>query len=97
MYTIILLTHIFSMIASLALMASAVGLALFGVRSSVKLASLGMITTISGFLTGAILLLSSPLSFQCIVLTAYLAGTVALYRYGFGMGRVENARLVRGI
>lgn len=97
MYILILLTHIVSMSAALLLMSGAVGMALFGARSSVKVASVGMIATISGFLTGAVLLFAEPLPAQCALLAAFLVAMAGLYRYGFGMGRVENARLVRGI
>lgn len=97
MHILILVTHIISMSASLLFMAGAIGLALFGVRASVKIATTGMIATIGGFVTGGLLLLSAPLTFQCAVLAAYLLAMVGLYRYGFGMGRVENARLVRNV
>ncbi len=97
MHTAILLTHIISMIASLALMGSATAMALFGLRASIRIATIGMITTTTGFFAGGLLLLSAPLSFQCVTLTSYLLAMVMLYRYGFGMGRIENARLVRGI
>jgi hypothetical protein len=95
MHTLILVTHIISMSGSLLLMAVAISLALFGVKASVKTATGGMMLTLSGFISGGLLLLSAPLSFQCVTLTAYLLAMGVVYRYGFGMGRIENARLVR--
>lgn len=97
MYTFILITHIISMSLSLLLMTGAIGLALFGVKSSVKTATVGIIMTISGFITGGMLLLGSPLTMQCVTLAVYLLGMAAVYRFGFGMGRIESARLVRSI
>lgn len=95
MHTFILVTHIISMSLSLLLMTSAIGLALFGVKNSVKIATIGMIATVSGFFTGGALLLGAPLTIQCATLTAYLLGMVVVYRFGFGLGRIEKARLVR--
>lgn len=95
MHTFILVTHILSMSLSLLLMTGAIGMALFGVKSSVTAATIGMVMTVSGFVTGSLLLLGSPLTMQCVTLTAYLLVMVVVYRFGFGMGHVENARLVR--
>ncbi len=95
MHTFILVTHILSMSLSLLLMTGAIGMALVGMKSSVKTASIGIVATVSGFVTGGMLLLGSPLTMQCVTLTAYLLVMVGVYRFGFGMGHIENARLVQ--
>ena len=95
MYSLILMFHVATMIMSLVLMGGAIGMALFGQQSSVKVANVGMVATLSGIVSGAVLLLAVPLSFKCLTLTAYLIGMVLLYRYGFGMGNIKNARLIR--
>lgn len=95
MNTIILTTHIIAMIASVTLMLGAVIWALHGRTSAVRLATVGMVATAVGTVSGAILLFFAPLLIQCVELSAYLAGTIALYTFGFGSGFADNARLVR--
>lgn len=95
MNTILLTTHIISMAASMALMLGAVIWALRGHTAAVRVATVGMVTTAVGVVSGAVLLFFAPLLIQCIELSAYLAGTIALYTFGFGSGFADNARLVR--
>lgn len=95
MNTILLTTHIMTMIASMALMLGAVIWALRGHTVAVRMATVGMMATAVGTVSGAILLFYAPLLIQCVELTVYLAGTIALYTFGFGSGFADNARLVR--
>lgn len=97
MHAIILTIHIIMMVSSLALMGGALAFGLFGRKSAVIIATFGEVVTILGSLMGIILLLGAPLSIQCATLTAYIAGMTALYVFGFGMGDVENAKLIRKI
>ena len=95
MYTILLVTHIVMMIASMGLMSGAIVLGLFGKHSAVTTATVGEIATVMGGLTGTLLLLGAPLSIQCALLAAYLIAITALYVFGFGMGHADDARFVR--
>lgn len=95
MHTIVLVTHIVMMIASLGLMSLSIALGLFGKRSAAITATIGEAATLIGGLSGVILLLDAPLSFQCATLTAYLIGVTSLYVFGFGMGNADEARLIR--
>ena len=95
MYGIIVFVHVVSMITSMMLMSGAVGLGIFGKKVAMRAASFGMYATAVGTVSGIGLLLDNPLSMQCAVLTAYVAGVSALYYVGFGFGVVAKARLVR--
>jgi hypothetical protein len=95
MHTILLVTHIVSMILSLALMAGAIGFGIFGKNSAAQIASTGMIATTIGALTGATLLFFAPILSECIILTAYLATVTGLYIFGFGAGIADKARFIR--
>lgn len=95
MNTILLSTHIISMIASIALMLGAVVWGLRGRDSAARIATVGMAATASGVVTGSIMLLFAPLLVECVILSSYLAGTIALYTFGFGSGFADNARLIR--
>lgn len=95
MHTFVLITHIITMVASLALMGGALGLGLFGRRSAAATATVGMIVTLIGVLSGGILLLGAPLSIECAILTAYLLAATGLYVFGFGMGQADEARFIR--
>lgn len=95
MYETIVILHVSSMIASMALMSGAVGAGLLGKKSAVTVASLGVYSTVVGFMTGVGLLLDAPLSMQCATLTAYLVGVLVLYYVGYGFGDVSKARFVR--
>lgn len=83
------------MILSLVLMSAALGLGVFGKKTAVVVATLGEAVTIVGALSGVLLLLNTPLSIQCALLTAYVAAMTSLYVFGFGMGNAEEARFVR--
>ena len=95
MYTILLITHIATMILSMSLMSGAIGLGILGKDTAVRAASLGMVATTVGAITGVILLLFAPILSACIALTAYLAAVTSLYIFGFGSGLSENARFIR--
>jgi hypothetical protein len=95
MYTILLIVHIASMIASLALMSSALIMGMYGKDAAARVATVGMMATTTGGASGTVLLIDAPLSFKCALLTAYLLSITMLYIFGFGMGRVNNARLIR--
>ena len=94
MHTILLVIHIISMVLSMALMTGAISLGLLGKDFAVRTASIGMVATALGGITGAVLLFFTPVLSECIVLTAYLSSVTALYIFGFGSGLVEKARLV---
>lgn len=95
MHTLLIIFHVIAMISSIALMSSAVVVGLFGKKQAATLASYGMIATALGAISGAALLLLAPLSFECVVLTAYIAGMTVLYIFGFAMGSADEARLIR--
>lgn len=95
MHTLLVIFHVVSMIASLAFMSGAIGLGLYGKTTAAKVASVGMIVTAFGAVSGSILLFFSPVLSQCLTLTAYLAGVTILYNFGFGGGFAENARFIR--
>lgn len=76
-------------------MSGALAMGLAGKKAAVTVATFGEVFTVFGGLTGALLLLDSPLTIQCATLTAYLFAMTVLYVVGFGMGTVEDARLVR--
>lgn len=95
MYTFLVVTHVTTMIASMAFMSGAIGLGIFGKRIAVKVASVSMGTTLVGFGTGLLLTLDSPLTLKCAMLTSYLLAVSVVYWYGYGLGRIERARFVR--
>lgn len=95
MHTLLIIFHVIAMISSVALMSGAVVVGFLGKHQAATLASYGMIATALGALSGAALLLLAPLSFECVVLTAYVAGMTALYVFGFAMGSADEARLIR--
>lgn len=95
MYTILLVIHILGMIASVGLMSGALLLGVSGNRDAARIASAGMGATVVGGFAGMILLLLAPLTMKCVILTAYLFGVAALYRFGFAMGKADRARLIR--
>lgn len=76
-------------------MSSAVVVGLLGKQQAAAIASYGMIATAIGALSGAMLLLTAPLSIECVILTAYVAVMTALYVFGFAMGSADEARLIR--
>jgi len=95
MHTLLVTLHVIAMIASLALMSSAVLLGLFGKHAAAATATIGMVVTAAGTFAGGLLLLGAPLSIQCALLTGYLAAVSALYVFGFAMGNAKEARLIR--
>lgn len=95
MYSILVIAHVTFMIVSLALMVGAIGLGFFGKQVAVKTATVGMVTTVVGVASGFLLLLDSPLSLQCATLSAYLLLSIALYKYGFGLGDAQKARFIK--
>lgn len=95
MHTLLVATHVVAMISSVALMTIAVGLGLSGKKSSVRIATVGFVASLTGAAMGLMLLLDSVLSFECAMLTLYLAAVVTLYHYGFASGNVNKARIVR--
>jgi hypothetical protein len=86
MHSTILIFHIVSMILSLGLMASATAALFFKTSTAAKLARFGMVTTLGGVTAGFILLVSSPLTIECLTLSAYLVTVTLAYRFAFGMG-----------
>lgn len=76
-------------------MSSALIIGMRGQSSAATVASGGMAMSVIGSVSGAMLLFSSPLAFECALLTAYLAASAALYIYGFGIGSATKARLIR--
>ncbi len=95
MYTLIVITHITTMIASVAFMLGAVGLGVFGKQLAVKVASVGMGATVVGFATGLLLMIESPLTLKCALLTSYLVAVTAFYWYGYRHRHGNAARFVR--
>ena len=95
MYTILLAAHIASMVLSLGLMSGAIAWGLRGKNSAARIATLGMIATAVGAVSGSILLIFAPLLSECLILTAYLSVVTSLYIFGFGGGFAEDARLIR--
>lgn len=95
MYTFLVITHVATMIISMALMSGAIGLGIFGKQLAVKVASVGMGATIVGFATGLLLMLDTPLTLKCAMLTSYLLAVTLVYWYGYGHGRLEHAHFVR--
>lgn len=95
MNEMIILIHVGSMITSLLLMSGAVGLGLARKSVAMHAASFGMYATVIGTISGVGLLLDTPLSLQCAMLTAYLIGVSVLYYVGFGFGNMAKARLIR--
>lgn len=95
MLTILVASHVIAMISSMILMAGAVGLGLSGKRVAALMATIGFYTTVVGFITGGLLLFGSPLSMECVVLTAYLIGATLLYHRGFAFGDASRAALIR--
>jgi len=83
------------MTVSLLLMTSATTLALLGVRRSIAMATIGTLLASLGTAAGFVLMISSPVLSQCILLTAYLASAVALYAFGFGWGAESRAKLLK--
>ncbi len=76
-------------------MSTATLMALGGVRRSLPIATMGMISTSVGSIAGAFLLIQSPILSQCVLLSTYLLATLSLYAFGFGFGSVEKARLLK--
>ena len=95
MYTILLVVHVASMITSMALMSAALVWGFRGKDTAVRVATVGMIATAIGAVSGAVLLLFAPILSECIILTAYLSAVSALYIFGFGSGFADKARLIR--
>lgn len=95
MYTSLVIIHVISMVVSLFLMSGAIGLGLFGKDVAAKVASVGMIATAFGAVTGSVLLFFAPALSECIILTSYLAAVTSLYIFGFGAGVADKARLIR--
>lgn len=95
MHTLILIVHIFSMSASLALIITALILGFLGKHSAMPMATTAAISTVVGGSSGTILLLTSPLSFQCVTLTLYLIAFGLVYKFAFGFGKLQNSRLLQ--
>lgn len=95
MYITLVLIHVVTMILSMVLMSSAFVAGLLGRRTAVRLANVGMATTVIGFVTGLCLMLDSPLTFKCAVLTVYVVGVGLLHYFGYGFGDIKKTRLVR--
>ncbi len=87
--------HVTAMIVSLLLFPLAIGLAMKGIRLSLKIATGGFVATGVGFFAGIILLASKPLLSSCAILTAYLLAMIAIYAVGFGWGLAPKARLLK--
>lgn len=96
MYTLLVAIHVCAMITSMLLMSGAIGLGIFGKQLAVKIASVGMGATIVGFASGLLLMIASPLTLKCAILTSYLVVVTAVYWYGYGFGRLSQAHFVRG-
>lgn len=97
MHTFLIIFHVTTMLASMALMSGAIGLGVFGKQLAVNVASVGMGSTIVGFVSGLLLMLDTPLTMKCAMLTSYLVAVTAVYWYGYGFGRVRYARFVRSV
>lgn len=95
MYTALILTHILCMVSSMVLVPTAILLALRGIRTSMKIATIGFVTAGTGFMTGVIMLVSNPLLTECVILTSYLAAVISVYAFGFGWGVESRARLLK--
>lgn len=95
MHSLLVTFHVVSMILSMGLMIGAVAAGLSGKTSAARIATAGFSATVIGLVSGSLLLLDSILSIQCAMLTFYLVGVTALYRYGFAFGDVSRARLIR--
>ena len=95
MHTILLVTHIISMVVSMVLMSTALVYGFRGRDTAAHVATVGMIATAFGAMTGAVLLLFAPILSECVILTAYLSAVSALYIFGFGSGFADQARLIR--
>ena len=83
------------MMASLGLMLSALLSGLFGSKQAARLSTYGIYATVSGGISGALLLIDAPLSIQCATLTVYLIAMGVIYKFGFAMGDAERARFIR--
>ncbi len=90
MHTTLLVLHIIGMTTSLVLMAGALLFVLMHQKIAVYMATSAASATGLGGLSGAILLMSTPLSPMCIMLTAYLIGFGLLYGFVFHFGRIQN-------
>jgi ABC-type uncharacterized transport system ATPase subunit len=95
MHTLLVVTHVISMILSMGLMAGAIGLGLFGKNAAAKTATVAYILSVAGFTSGLILLMGAPLTIECALLAGYLAIATVLYRYGFALGNPADARFIR--
>ena len=95
MVTVLILIHVAAMVGSLVVMPAAVGMTFFKRRESVHVATVGMVLTTIGFITGLIMLFDNPLSIQCALLTGYLLAITGLYAWGFGWGSVPKAKLLK--
>ncbi|MFZ2544403.1 MAG: hypothetical protein WAW80_00260 [Candidatus Saccharimonadales bacterium] len=95
MHTTFVIIHVLSMIISMSLMSSAVGLGILGKSFSARVATYGLIATVVGTISGGTLFLGAPLSIQCALLTLYLGAVVLVYRFGFASGNATQARFIR--
>ena len=95
MHTLLVIIHASAMVVSFGLMSGALILGFLGKKIAAFAATLATIGTAIGGVSGVILLLGAPLSWQCATLTAYLIIMSALYIFGFGMGIADDARLIR--
>jgi hypothetical protein len=80
MHTTILVTHIITITGSLILVMIATALSLLRNKRALIVARSSAVATALGVISGAVLLISSPLPSLCIELTAYLIGFTVFYR-----------------
>lgn len=96
MYIFLVSLHVIAMVLSISLMSGALVLGLLGKNLAVRVASFGAFATFVGFISGALLMIGTPLDFKCVMLTTYVIGVSVLYYFGYGFGDSTHARLVRG-
>ena len=83
------------MILSMGLMSVAIAMGLFGKAFAARMATFGFVASVTGFISGGVLLFGSVLSIECALLTSYLIGATILYHLGFAFGDATRARLIR--
>lgn len=91
--SLITILHVSCMTVSIFVMIIALMLALFRIEAAVKLSTVSYLVTIIGTGAGIILLISHPLTLQCLALFTYLAVVSVVYKICFGLGKIENSSL----
>lgn len=95
MYMFLVSIHVVAMVISILLMSGALVCGALSKNIAVKLAGFGTLATMTGFLSGLLLMAGTPLDVKCLALTVYVASVTAIYYYGYGFGDIKNARLIR--